>query len=49
MPEAWNTFIRLLTANGGHPRMGRELKRRPLEAGFTDIRATGSFDYFDTA
>lgn len=49
VPEAWATFMRLLAANGGHPGMGRELKRRLLEAGFTDIRASGSFDYFDTA
>lgn len=49
MPEAWAMFNRLLAANGGHPQMGRELKRRLLEAGFTGVSATGSFDYFDTA
>ena len=49
IPEAWATFIKLLAANGGHPQTGRELKRRLLEAGFADIHATGSFDYFGTA
>ena len=49
IPEAWATFGRLLTANGGHPEMGKELKRRLLEAGFIDIRASGSFDYFSSA
>lgn len=44
--EAWNTFIRMLVANGGHPQMGKELKSHLLKAGFTDIRAGGSFDFF---
>ena len=46
---AWDTFGRLLAANGGHPEMGKQLKRAFLDAGFTDIRATGSFDYFGGA
>ena len=46
---AWDTFGRLLAANGGHPEMGTQLKRAFLDAGFTDIRATGSFDYFGGA
>ena len=45
---AWDTFARLLAANRGHPQMGRELKARFVEAGFTDIRATASFDMFGT-
>ena len=48
-PEAWATFTRLLAANGGHPEMGKELKRRLMDAGFVDIHATGSFDYFGSA
>jgi ubiquinone/menaquinone biosynthesis C-methylase UbiE len=44
--DAWATFGNLLRANGGHPQMGKELKNRLIEAGFTDIRATASFDYF---
>lgn len=43
---AWETFGNLLRANGGHPQMGKELKNRLIEAGFSDIRATASFDYF---
>jgi len=48
-PEAWSTFIKLLAANGGHPEMGKELKSCLLEAGFTDIRASASFDFFGSA
>ena len=44
--EAWNTFIKMLVANGGHPEMGRELKSQLLRAGFSDVRASGSFDFF---
>ena len=43
---AWATFSKLLAANGGHPQMGKELKNRFLEAGFTDIRAGGSLRLF---
>ena len=44
--EGWIVFAGLVTANGGHPDMGRELKSRMAEAGFTDIRASASFDVF---
>lgn len=47
--EAWSTFLRMLVANGGHPEMGKELKSHLLRAGFSDIRASGSFDYFSSA
>ena len=33
---AWNTFVNLLVGNGGHPKMGMELKAAFLNAGFTD-------------
>ena len=46
--EAWATFIKLLEANGGHPEMGKELKSHLLDAGFVDIRASGSFDSFSS-
>ena len=46
---AWTTFARLFQGNGGHPQMGKELKNTLLEAGFTNIRATASFDSFGTA
>ena len=44
--EAWETFARLLAGNGGHPEMGLELKANLMTAGFTGIRASGSFDFF---
>ena len=47
--RAWATFARLLAGNGGHPDMGLELKARLREAGFADIRASGSFDFFGSA
>ena len=47
--KAWATFLKLLAANGGHPQMGKELKAAFLEAGFADVRATGSFESYDTA
>ena len=45
---AMQTFLNLLQANGGHPRMGSELKRVLHEAGFSDIRAGASFEPFTT-
>ena len=45
---AWETFTKLVVANGGHPQMGKELKTRLVEAGFVDIRATASVDMFST-
>ncbi|MCY4448974.1 MAG: methyltransferase domain-containing protein [Chloroflexi bacterium] len=47
--DAWATFARLIAANGGHPEMGKELKGVLLEAGFTGIRASASFDFFGTS
>lgn len=44
--EGWAIFTRLLAANGGHPQMGRELSRVLAQAGFADIRAGASFDFF---
>ncbi len=47
-PAAWATFAGLLAANGGHPRMGKDLKGILLDAGFTNVEATASFDTFST-
>lgn len=44
----WDTFSKLITANGGHPQIGKELKREFLEAGFSDISAGVSFEPFVT-
>lgn len=41
--DAWVTFAELITADGGHPHIGRDLKRHLLEAGFTDLRPTASY------
>ena len=46
---AWDVFLRLLNANGGHSDMGKELKTAFLEAGFTNIEASLSFDSFGSA
>ena len=46
---AWMTFAKLLAGNGGHPEMGKELKIRFLEAGFSEIRTGASFDFFGSA
>ena len=45
---AMETFLKLLRANGGHPRMGSELKRVLLEAGFSGIRTGASFEPYTT-
>ena len=44
----WGVFARLLAGNGGHPQMGKDLKNTFIEAGFTNVRATASFDVFST-
>ena len=44
--SGWTVFGNLIAANGGHPQMGRELKNWFVEAGFTDVRASASFDIF---
>ena len=46
--HAWATFARLLAGNGGHPEMGLQLKAHLMSAGFSTIRASGSFDFFGT-
>ena len=47
--SAWDTFAKLLAGNGGHPQMGKELRKTFLEAGFSEVRAGGSFDFFSYA
>ena len=48
IPDAWNTFANLITANGGHPQIGWELKNQFIEAGFTGAQAGASFDVFSS-
>ncbi len=44
----WSAFAALLSANGGHPEMGRDLKGVLEGAGFCDIRPSASFDTSST-
>ena len=46
--KAWDMFEDLLADDDGHPQMGRELKGHFVQAGFTNIRVTGSFDIYST-
>ena len=46
--KAWDMFEDLLAADEGHPQMGKELKGHLVEAGFTNVRATGSVDVHST-
>ena len=48
LADAWVTFSKLLEANGSHPEMGKELPGRFLEAGFSVIHGSASFEYFGT-
>ncbi len=47
--EAWTTFTTLMRGNGAHPEIGKEMKGVMLEAGFTDIQASASFDSYGTS
>ena len=44
MQTAWNALEDLLYFDEGHPQMGKEMKAHILEAGFTNIRVSASFD-----
>ena len=41
-------FEDLVAADDGHPQMGKDLKSHILEAGFVDIRMTGSFSTYSS-
>ena len=45
---AWLAYAALLTANGGHPQMGKEIAGILHRAGFADVEANGSFELFHT-
>jgi len=47
--SGWVTFGDLLAANGGHPQMGRQLKRALQVAGFVDIEVGAEFEFFGSA
>ena len=44
--KSWDMFEALLAADDGHPQMGKDLKSHIVEAGFTNVRMTGSIDIF---
>ena len=44
--KSWDMFEDLLAADDGHPQMGKDLKSHIVEAGFTNVRMTGSFDIY---
>ena len=44
--DAWTVFGKLLSANGGHPEMGKEIKGVLHAAGFSEISASASFECF---
>lgn len=48
LEDVWETFQRLLTANGGHPQIGKEMKGIYIDAGFSDIEISASFETFAT-
>ncbi len=44
--KAWEMFEDLLAADDAHPQMGKEIKSHLLNAGFTNVKATGSVDMY---
>lgn len=44
--NAWKVFGKLLSANGGHPEMGKEIKGVLHANGFCDIAVSASFECF---
>jgi ubiquinone/menaquinone biosynthesis C-methylase UbiE len=48
MRKAWDMFEDLISNDDGHPQMGKDMKAHFLEAGFTNIRITASFDVYST-
>lgn len=46
--EGWVIFENLLSAAGGHPQMGKQLRHALAEAGFADVSASASFEAFGT-
>ena len=44
--RGWEMFAVILESDDGHPQMGKEIYAHLCEAGFTDIRVSGTFDTF---
>ena len=48
MRKSWDLTEDIIATDGGHPQMGKDLKGHLAEAGFVDIRVSGSFDMYAT-
>lgn len=48
LQRGWEIFRDLLTADDGHPEMGKHLKAHLLEAGFADVRVNTSFNSYSS-
>ena len=46
MNRGWEVFADLLTADDGHPQIGKDLKMLLLQSGFTDVRASLSWETY---
>ena len=46
LTKAWEMFSDLVEADDGHPQMGKDLKARLTEAGFTNVQATASIETY---
>ena len=46
--KAWDMFEDLLSADDGHPQMGKDMKTHIIEAGFANVRMSMSFDVYST-
>ena len=46
--RAWDMFQDLLVADDAHPQMGKDMEDHILDAGFANVRLTGSFDIYGT-
>ncbi len=44
--RGWDVFVDLLEADDGHPQMGKEMKVYLLEAGFTNLQLSASFEVY---
>jgi len=48
LQHAWRIFEDVITTDSGHPNIGKDLKGQLKAAGFTNVQATASFDFYDT-
>ena len=46
--SAWEMFADLVAADDGHPQIGKDLKAHLVEAGFTNVQATATYDMYDS-